>query len=107
MYLVDLVYEFDIGCWCWVWHVIHCVARDVCGFGLFRDAQRMTTVDYRFALSNLVLMSALSKKSFFSVNSLILVCKFFKSTLEAVASLLFLLNISAAFSKSWAFHWVI
>jgi hypothetical protein len=33
------------------------VLRDACGFGLFRNAQRMATVDHRLALSNPALMS--------------------------------------------------
>jgi len=67
----------------------------------------MTTVDHRLALSNPALMSAPSKKSFSSVNSPILACKLFKSTLEAAASLLSCPKTPAAPSKSWAFHWVI
>jgi multiple sugar transport system substrate-binding protein len=41
-------------------------------FGLFRDAQRMISVDHRLALSNPALVSAPSKKSFSSVSSPIL-----------------------------------
>ena len=59
---VDLAHEFEIGCGYRARQVIHRAARDACGFGLFRDAQRMTTVDHRLALSNPALMSAPSKK---------------------------------------------
>jgi hypothetical protein len=67
----------------------------------------MTTVDYRLALSNSALVSAPSKKSFSNVNSPILACKLFKTTLEAAASFFSLPNTPAAPSRSWAFHWVI
>ncbi len=104
---VDLAHEFEIGRRRRARQVIHRAARKTRGLGLFRDAQRMTTVDHRFALSNPALVSAPSKKSFSSVNSPIFACKLFKSTLEAAASLLSLPNTPAAPSKSWAFHWVI
>jgi hypothetical protein len=104
---VDLAHEFEIGCGCRARQVIHRAARDACGFGLFRDSQRMTTVNHRLAPSNPALVSAPSKKSFSSVNSPILACKLFKATLEAAASFFSLPNDPAAPSRSWAFHWVI
>ena len=84
---VDLAHEFEIGRRHRARQVIHRAARKAGGLGLFRDAQRMITVDHRFALSNPALVSAPSKKSFSSVNSPIFACKLFKSTPEAVASL--------------------
>ena len=85
---VDLAHEFEISRRHRARQVIHRAACDAGGFGLLRDAQRMITVDHRFALSNPALVSAPSKKSFSSVSSPIFACKLFKSTLEAAASLL-------------------
>ena len=48
-------------------------------FGLPFDRKHMPAVDYRFALSNPALVSALSKKSFSSVSCPILACMAFTS----------------------------
>jgi hypothetical protein len=104
---VDLAHKFEIGCGDRARQVMRRAARDACGFGLFRDARRRTTVDHRLALSNPALVDAPSKKSFSSVNVPILAYKLFKSTLEVAASLFSLPNTPAAPSRSWAFHWVI
>ena len=44
---VDLAHEFKIGGGHRARQVVRRAARDACGFGLFRDAQRVTTVDDR------------------------------------------------------------
>ena len=59
---VDLAHEFEIGRRHRARQVIHRAARKTGGLGLFRHAQRMITVDHRFALSNPALVSAPSKK---------------------------------------------
>ena len=50
------------------WPIIDTAATDANQLGLPFDRKSMFAVDYRFALSNPTLVSALSKKSFSSVN---------------------------------------
>jgi hypothetical protein len=60
--------------------IVDAAAADTDQLGLSFNRKCMGAVDYRFALSNPTLMSALSKKSFSSVSWPILACKVFTST---------------------------
>src|SRR5262249_10236609 len=84
--------------------VVDRAPRDADQLGLLRNAQRVTTVDHRFALSNPALVSAPSKKSFSSVSSPILACSAFTSTAGACVVPVPAPNISAAPPSSCAFH---
>src|SRR5207253_5425847 len=85
--------------------VVHRAARDADHLCLLRDAQLVTTVDHRFAVSNPALLSALSKKSFSKVSSPILACSDFTSRAGSLAPLpLPGPNTSAAPPSSCVFH---
>jgi hypothetical protein len=66
---VDLPHKGEVFGRDWARQVLHRAAGDADDLGLPRNAQRMTTVDHRFALSNPALVSAPSKKSFSKVSS--------------------------------------
>src|ERR1700756_4089141 len=87
----------------WTRQIVDAAAADVQSFRLLADRQIVFTVDHRFALSNPALVSAPSKKSFSSVNSPILACSDFTST---VGSAIRLPppgpKTSAALPSSWA-----
>src|SRR5262245_26617360 len=78
--------------------------RDADQLGLLRNAQRVITVDHRFALSNPALVSTPSKKSFSSVSSPILACSAFTSTAGAWVVPVPAPNTSTAPPSSCAFH---
>ena len=80
MQLVHLPHEGKVGRTHQLWHIVEAPAADVQRFGLLRQWQIMLAVDHRFALSKPALLSALSKKSFSSVNSPILACNDLMST---------------------------
>src|SRR6266545_6451457 len=83
MQRVDPDHELEVGRRHRARQVVHRAARDADHLGLLRDAQRVTTVDHRFAFSNPALLSAPSKKSFSKVSSPILACRAFTSTAGA------------------------
>src|ERR1700675_2266092 len=80
MQFVELTHELEVGRRHCARQVVHRAARDADHLGLLRDAQRVTTVDHRFAFSNPALLSAPSKKSFSNVSSPIFACSAFRST---------------------------
>ena len=82
---VDLLHEGKVFDRDRARQVVHRAARNADDLGLLRDAQRMTTVDHRFALSNPALVSAPSKKSFSSVSWPIFACSCFTSTVGAAS----------------------
>src|SRR5262245_38958262 len=77
---VDLLHEHQVFRRHRAGQVVDRAPRDADQLGLLRNAQRVITVDHRFALSNPALVSAPSKKSFSSVSSPILACRAFTST---------------------------
>src|SRR5438874_7908322 len=80
MQFVELAHELEVDRRHRARQVVHRAARDADHLCLLRDAQLVTTVDHRFAVSNPALLSAPSKKSFSSVSSPILACRAFTST---------------------------
>src|SRR5262249_23069996 len=84
--------------------VVDRATGDADQLGLLRNAQRVITVDHRFALSNPALVSAPSKKSFSSVSSPILACRAFTSTGGSWVVPVPAPNTSAAPPSSCAFH---
>src|SRR5258705_13301726 len=69
MQLVDWVHEGEVRRQHWARQVVHRAARNADGLGLLGNAQRVVTVDHRLAFSNPALLSAPSKKSGSSGNS--------------------------------------
>jgi hypothetical protein len=68
--------------------LINAAAADLQNFRLPGNRQIVLAVDHRFALSNLALVSAPSKKSFSSVSSPILACSDFTSTAGVAGAML-------------------
>src|SRR5262245_50037026 len=104
MQCIDLLHEREVFRRHRPGQVVHGAPRDADQLGLLRNAQRMITVDHRFALSNPALESAPSKKSFSSVSSPILACRAFTSTAGAWAVPAPAPNTSDAPPSSCAFH---
>ena len=71
---VDLAHERQIGRADRLGQVVDRAPTDVQQPGLARDGKLVVSVNHGFALSNPALVSALSKKSFSSVNAPILAC---------------------------------
>src|SRR6185503_13580092 len=99
---VDLLHERKVLRRRRAGQVVHRAPRDADERGLLPNAQRVITVDHRFALSNPALVSAPSKKSFSNVSSPILACSAFTSTGGAWA--VPVPNTSAAPPSSCAFQ---
>src|SRR3954447_20843703 len=87
--------------------IVHAAAAQTQQLRLPQQRQRVPAVDHRFALSSPALPSAPDKKSFSSVNSPILACNVFTSTVGAAVPDPEAPNTSAALPTSCAFHAVI